>query len=223
VHILLLFFISYIPGLLWVWFFYRRDRREPEPKYLIFRTFFLGMLMVIPAGLIESFFHESLFAADTDLLVLFFSTVFVIGLVEEYSKYAAVRFSVYGNDEFNEVMDGIVYMVTAALGFAATENLFYTLAFGLQIGLVRAFVTPLAHASFSGIVGFYLGLARFSEPGLRIYLIGKGLAIAIFLHGLYDFLLLGGLANPAYVGFIIIGVYFYLLRKIELADRFSPF
>jgi len=219
----LLFLVSYIPGLFWVWFFYRKDRLEKEPKLLVLKVFLFGVLAVFPAGLIESLFSHTLFSPETGLFELFLSSVFITGLVEEFAKYGAVRLTVYDNEEFNEVMDGIIYMVSAALGFAATENLFYTLAFGVQVGIIRAFITPLAHACFSGIMGYYIGRAKFSSKKYEIIFTVKGLLFAVLLHGLYNFFLLGELLSPFAVGLMVLLIYLYLLGKIGRAEKFSPF
>jgi len=40
-HYILLGFSS---GLYWLWYFYQRDKLEPEPKKLIFVSYFLGIL-----------------------------------------------------------------------------------------------------------------------------------------------------------------------------------
>ncbi|HOG73405.1 MAG TPA: PrsW family intramembrane metalloprotease, partial [Methanofastidiosum sp.] len=48
--------IALAPGIFWVWFFYKKDKYEPEPKKIIIFTFLLGVLATIPAGLINSMF-----------------------------------------------------------------------------------------------------------------------------------------------------------------------
>lgn len=217
-----LLFISLGPGILWVWFFYVKDRAEPEPKPLVAKAFVYGAISVFPAAFLEAPFRRVITRGTDDLAVLLVVSVLVVGLVEEVVKFVAVKLAAYDNREFNEVMDGVVYAVAAGLGFAATENLFYATSFGIVVGLFRAFVTDLAHASFSGIVGYYLGRAKFDARHAGGFL-ARGLVVAILLHGLYDFLIIGRIVSPVFGLVMILATYAYLSRKIRQAQKLSPF
>lgn len=216
-----LIIVSFFPGVLWVWFFYRKDKYQPEPISLVMKAFVYGAISVFPAAFVEAPFRSFIAGEAPDIARLFIVTTLVIGLVEEMAKFIAVRLAVYDHQEFNEVVDGIIYAVAAGLGFAAVENLFYSARFGITVGLFRAFITDLAHASFSGIVGYHLGLAKFYK-GSTTLLLGKGLAIAIGLHGVYDFLIIAGLVPPAFGIVMVFATYFYLDRKISEARLASP-
>ncbi len=220
-----LLIVSIIPGLLWLAYFYRRDQFEPEPKKLIAKTFFGGMLMVIPAGSLELFGKEGLMAARSggNLFALLFYSFLFVGLIEEGLKFLLLAFLVYPKKEMNEPVDGIVYGVTVGLGFSVLENLFYTEALGFEVGIWRAVVACLAHAAFSGWGGFYLtgGLAGM-KGGAGRFLIAAG--VAVFWHGLYDFLLF--LEEPvlALLAYLMIGLLVYLLlKKMARLAASSPF
>lgn len=215
-----LLIVSFLPGILWVWFFYRKDKDRPEPISLVMKAFVYGAISVFPAALIETPFRPFIAGRVPNIGRLFVVTVLVIGLVEEMAKFIAVRLAVYDHAEFNEVVDGIIYAVAAGLGFAAVENLFYSARFGITVGLFRAFITDLAHASFSGIVGYHLGLAKFHK-GNTTPIVGKGLAIAVGLHGLYDFLIIAGFLPPAFGIVMVFATYFYLDNKIAESKRIS--
>ncbi|HHY47139.1 MAG TPA: PrsW family intramembrane metalloprotease [Firmicutes bacterium] len=220
--ILTLILVSLVPGLLWVAFFYRQDKYEPEPKYLVIRSFTYGAIAVLPAIIVELPFREVTQAGPQNLLRLALVTILVVGVAEESFKLLAVRLAAYENHAFNEVMDGIVYSVSSGLGFAALENLLYASAFGATVGLVRAFVTCLAHASFSGISGYYLGKAKLC-PEAAVTLVARGLGIAIVLHGLYDFLIIGRIVPAWSAIFLVAAVYRYLASKVVKAQESSPF
>jgi RsiW-degrading membrane proteinase PrsW (M82 family) len=219
--LLLVVLASLVPGLLWVWYFYRADRYEPEPKQLIYRTFLWGMVGVFPAALLEAPVRPFL-ASFPSLVGMFLVVLFGIGLVEEGVKLLVVYRGVYGRPEFNEVMDGIIYGTTAGLGFATLETFLYIFRFGMSVAPARALLTSLAHASFTGLAGYQLGLAKFSPPEQRRRHLVGGLATATFLHGLYDFLILSRLAPW---GALAVVVYSYtaLGRRIRIARRISPF
>ena len=152
----------------------------------------------------------------------------IVAVVEEGLKFVVVWAKPYRSSHFNEVMDGIVYATAASLGFATVENLLYVLGpgGGLGVGIVRALVSVPGHVSDSGIMGFYLGLAkpfRNQSEGQERHLMAKGLLIAIALHGSYDALLsLGGIGFvPALAVTLISWVIFLRLTKKALS--LSPF
>ena len=217
--------IAFIPGFLWVWYFYKKDIHEPEPKFNILKVFLFGALTVFPAAAMEriiimTYPNQQM---PTDYLGILIFSIFVIGVVEEFWKYAAVRYSVYNTREFDEhPMDGLIYGVTAGLGFAALENFFYTMSYGYGTGLVRAVVTFLAHASFSGIIGYNMGLAKMF-PEKERYFLFRGIALASLLHGIYDFLFLSRIMPLAGTIPILIFIVWQLFRRFQVAQAESQF
>lgn len=221
----LLIAVTIVPGLLWVWYFYRKDIFEPEPKLLVLKVFGYGMLGVFAAALIESGIRDGLDAARNtgDLIGLFFYAFIGIGLVEEGVKMAILWISAYRSRDFNEIMDGIIYGITVGLGFAALENLFYARTWGIWVALSRAILTCLAHALFSGIAGFHMALGKFS-PGRRMAHFARALFVTAFWHGAYDFLLLSPFPTLRFGSLAVVLLLAYSLgRKITLAQQFSPF
>jgi hypothetical protein len=85
-------------------------------------------------------------------------------------------------------MDGVVYGAATALGFAVLENLRYGLAEGWDVVLLRAFTTLPGHACWGALMEYYVGQARCNSQWLSSPL--RGFAVAVLLHGLYDFPLL---------------------------------
>lgn len=221
IQMLLAVLASVVPGLLWVWFFYRADRYEPEPKQLIYRTFVWGMVAVFPAAVLESPVRP-LLTNFSSLTAMFLTVVLGIGLVEEGLKLLVIYRVVYGNPEFDEAMDGIIYGTTVGLGFATLETFLYIFRFGMGVAPARAFLTTLAHASFSGLAGYYLALAKLGAPERRRRRVFCGLGLATVLHGLYDFLIVSRLFP---VGALAVVVYAYssLAARIRDARRISPF
>jgi RsiW-degrading membrane proteinase PrsW (M82 family) len=159
-----------------MWYIYRKDRYEPEPKYLVAKIFLLGALSVFPAVLLEMPFPSGLFTYAV-----------VAPVVEEGLKFCVVFFFVYKSVEFDEPMDGIVYAAAAGLGFATVENIFYVIEGGLPVAIVRGFFSVPGHVIFSCIWGFALGIAKFRPEAERGRIIFLGLAGAMILHGLFNF------------------------------------
>lgn len=85
-------------------------------------------------------------------------------------------------------MDGILYTAAASLGFAMLENVLYV-GTNIVTGIVRAFTAVPLHAIASGLMGYFVGRARFSRDHAPLWIVA-GLALAVFIHGTYDWTLM---------------------------------
>ncbi len=179
------------PALVLVVYYYRQDKRKPEPKGLIVKIFLLGILSIIPAILLELAVSTLEDLVSWWRLGYYLFKAFVVAAIcEELIKLWVVKTVAYNNVHFDEVMDGVVYTIVASLGFACIENILYVLGRGWTVALVRAFTAVPMHAVCSGMMGYYIGKAKFtSEKAEESILIKRGFWIAVGLHGLYDFLL----------------------------------
>jgi RsiW-degrading membrane proteinase PrsW (M82 family) len=85
-------------------------------------------------------------------------------------------------------MDGIVYAVMISLGFATVENIFYVFNHPgqeIQVAIMRMFTAIPLHAACGIILGYFVGLAKFSDnKNILLYL---GLFLATLVHGLYNY------------------------------------
>jgi RsiW-degrading membrane proteinase PrsW (M82 family) len=202
-----------IPAALWLGVFYLMDRHEPEPKQLVAGVCVLGALIAGPlADFVQS---EAIPAAALGVpglspfsLDRVIHAVLVAGLAQETCKYAVVRYTIYMSREFDEPMDGIVYMLACGTGFAVWTN-FHRLAghqVYLSIGAAQAVVTTLAHASFGGFLGYVMGRAKFSRRSapVRGGLLLLGLLGSAVLNGQFtiveDWVLTRGLAQHPWYG-----------------------
>jgi RsiW-degrading membrane proteinase PrsW (M82 family) len=168
------------------------DKYDPEPVGLLLKSFLLGMgCVALPLGfqLLASMYgfretNDSLF--DTALFAYG-----IVGLSEEFAKFLVLRLYAYPKNAFNEPLDGIVYAVMIGMGFATLENIAYVGQYGFGTGVARMFLSVPAHATFAILMGYYVGLAKF-VPDQRDTLLLKGLLIAVFFHGSFDFFLFSG-------------------------------
>jgi len=186
--------VAGIPAVLWLGFFYLMDRHEPEPKQLVIGVSVLGALVAAPLSdflLAQVDPPAALEMAGLEAFSLdrVLHAVLVVGLAQEMCKYAAVRYSIYMSREFDEPMDGIVYMMACGTGFAVWVNYHRLSGQGhnvrLSMGAAQAVVTTLAHASFAGLLGYVMGRAKFSRrsPFLRGLLLMLGLLGAAAING----------------------------------------
>jgi protease PrsW len=185
--------IAVIPAALWLGFFYLLDRHEPEPKDFVVGVFVLGALIAAPvAGFLLSqvappqpLAQHGLSPFSTDRIV---HAVVVVGLAQELCKYVVVRYTIYTSHEFDEPMDGVIYMMAAGSGFAVWVNYQALTDLGsayLSTSAAMVVVTTLAHASFAGVLGYVMGRAKFTRrtPLVRALLLFLGLVLAAVLNG----------------------------------------
>jgi RsiW-degrading membrane proteinase PrsW (M82 family) len=182
--------LAIVPAAVWLSFFYRRDRREPEPRSMVIGVAVLGALVgaavVIP--LLSDVLDVSAWLPRSPVLNLL-GSILVVGAIESFAVYAAVRFSVYGSAEFDERVDGIVYGSAAGVGLATALNVAFIVQSGgsdLGSGAIRIVMTSLAQASFGGVIGYFLGRHKFEDRPL--WWMPLGMAIAAALNGTFTFL-----------------------------------
>ncbi|MGB3478003.1 MAG: PrsW family glutamic-type intramembrane protease [bacterium] len=215
--IVVLLLIALAPCLFMMWYFYHRDKYEPEPKKKILKIFVLGAVMVIPAAIVETILLSGLNALVGGIINIFIMSFIIIAPTEELLKFLAVKRWIYRSSEFDEVMDGIVYTVAASLGFATIENILYVLQHGIGTGIARAFFAIPGHAFFGALMGYYIGRAKFNKEKEK-RLILKGVLLAIFLHGLYDFLLFTQTVLALLVIVLIIVLWLFVRKNLKRAE-----
>lgn len=226
--------LGFLPSLVWLAFFIKKDS-HPEPKYLITRTFLMGMVLSpIAVGLQWVFvgvgqnFYPQIFSFNSAHFFLW------AALVEELVKFLAIRFMVLNSPEFDEPVDAMIYMISASLGFAAIENiliLFRVAGDGLQGALqlwaLRAVgATPL-HALAGALTGYFLALAWFYHAHQK-KLIAVGIILSGIFHFTFNILVFSFEENPTGLVFswlwlavlaVLIQVLFYKIRSRSASRR----
>jgi len=177
------------------------DRFEHEPRYLVFACFLWGAT--------ASVFIAILVNTTVQMTAGKFSSMVISApIIEELAK-AAVIFAVFfvKRDEFNGILDGIIYAAVTALGFAMVENFaYYGRAFAglLPVGLggaffVRGMQSPFLHPFFTAMTGIGLGWAAQTRNGfVRVLSPLAGLGLAILFHALWNFSAVAGISNILY-------------------------
>ena len=182
--------ITIVPSILILLYFFLSDRFK-EPKGSIALVFFLGILICLPAGIINSFMHDN-FNDGSDLSGKLYNSFLAPAWNEELLKFIILYFVVLRRNEFNEPMDGIVYGVTVSLGFATYENYDYVFRLAelweidpYQMAIWRSYSAIPLHGLNGCIMGFYFGIYSFTAN--KKYLI-LCLLIPYLIHGFYNFL-----------------------------------
>ncbi|OXM88091.1 glutamic-type intramembrane protease PrsW [Paenibacillus rigui] len=206
------------PGVALLIYFYLKDRYDTEPIHLVTKVFLFGVMLVFPVMVLQRAFVHGL--GENPFV---FSFVISAGL-EEFLKWFLVYFIIYKHTSFDEPYDGIVYAVAASLGFATLENVFYAFLNSASISslIYRALLPVSGHAMFGVIMGYHLGRAKF-DPQRRTRHLIYSLALPIFWHGVFDYILL---TTKTYWVWFMIPLMSYLwirsLWKVNRANAKSP-
>ncbi len=218
---------AFIPGIAWLVYFYRCDRYEPEPVKLVIRTFIVGMLVALALGTAYS-------GLDYPWGPYMWAAVIFAPLVEEPAKFLAVRWTVFNSRQFNEPFDGIIYAVSAALGFAAVENIMYVAGGWFEINPMAGLLTLLSrtvlsvpgHALFSAWWGAALGFSKGKKPLTQVLMVGGGLLASMVFHGAFNWFagneVLGGLAFLAFLTLLWRVTWVRLIKPALSASPFRP-
>lgn len=195
-------------------YIYVKDKYEKESKRYLTLAFVLGgVVSIIITTILYLFFDLFLpLPDDYSIWQQFVKAFFVVGFIEEFSKYLMVRGFLQPRTVFNEPYDGIIYAVMVSMGFAAVENIMYVIQGGINVAFLRAFTAIPAHATFGIIMGYYMGKAKFSKNKFKWNLIG--LFTAVLFHGAYDFFLFIG-----FIPGISIGAFVSLIVGVILSKR----
>jgi hypothetical protein len=162
---------------------------------------------------------------------MYYALVVSAPIVEEFSK-GLVLFILFWwkNDEFDGIIDGIVYAGMVGLGFAMTENFMYygkaAMVGGTQLTglfILRGVISPFAHPLFTSMTGIGLGIAKQARnTALKVFMPIAGLLAAMLLHFTWNrsalpgpsvfFVVYGMVMMPIFAG-AIIAIVFALRRE----------
>jgi RsiW-degrading membrane proteinase PrsW (M82 family) len=225
------------PSVFLLVFFYLKDRYEPEPRGHVAAAFGKGAVAVLPSYLaaraLEALVGREWLVFGGVAARLFEAGVMAAG-VEELAKWLLFYGFIYRWSELDEPLDGVVYGVALALGFATVENVLMVWGTGLKVGLLRALFAVPAHALFGAAMGFYFGRAKLGDgrrqtgavpPGLRRRRLVLSLLAPVVFHAGYDFILieLKGLFMYAVVGVLSCALWLFVLRRVHRMQEDSPF
>src|SRR5207253_7200807 len=168
-----------------------------------------------------------------------FGAVISAPIVEEGSKaFILLVLFLWKKDEFDGIVDGIVYAGMVGLGFAMTENILYygravqggagALTF---IFILRGMAAPFSHPLFTSMTGIGLGWSRQSNNGfVKVVMPFLGFMLAVFLHATWNGTATYGGAAGFFAGyFLIMGpafiitlmvIFFSLRREGRIVRQF---
>ena len=155
-----LLLVTILPSILIILFFVNSDKFK-EPKSEIIKVFIFGILITIPAYILNTFLGDFWYN-NTKVSQNLISSFLTAAPVEEGLKLSILYYFVYKMKDFNEPLDGIVYGVTVSLGFATLENIYYVYLLAdhfqtssMALAVLRSFSAVPAHAVFGIFMGYF--------------------------------------------------------------------
>jgi protease PrsW len=168
----------------------RVDYNEREPWRLVLVAAGWGAVVATTLALV----FESIWSFTIDAGLIpgpgeAVATAFNASLFEEIPKGLAVLLLfLVMRDEFDDVVDGIVYGAAVGLGFNFMETVVYMSVGGMPQWLFRQWLgLYLGHATYTALIGAGVGVARqVRGPVRKALAIASGFSIAIAGHFAWD-------------------------------------
>ena len=207
-----LLLVTILPSIIIILFFVYSDKFK-EPRGEILKIFIYGILITIPAYFLNTYlnaFWYNNFRVSEELIGSFLTAA----PVEEGLKLSILYFFVYKMKDFNEPIDGIVYGVTASLGFATLENFYYVYLLAdyfqtssMSLAIARSFSAVPAHAVFGVFMGYFFMRYTFIKKGDNLFF---AFIIPFVLHGCYNLFV----ASNFYVSLFLIFIAWIIALKM---------
>lgn len=219
-----------VPATIWLFFWLKEDAKHPEPGILITLTFVYGIISVLVALALQ-FLVNMLFLHGRDIEIVFFNsfptaiTVLILwSATEEIVKYVAAYNGGLKRKSNDEPVDAMIYMITAALGFSAMENVFYLFfpilsgdtTVALITGNMRFIGSTLLHIATSAIIGAFIAFSYFKNKEVKKIYLFAGFFFAIVLHTLFNSFIIKA-ENFTLIGFA--GVWTAIVLIIILFEK----
>ena len=217
------FLLGIVPALIWLWFWLKEDACHPEPKRLILLTFLYGGLSVLFALLFQIVFNSVFQVSTTSAIqTLPFGYAFLVvciwAFIEEFVKYQAAWHGGLKKTATDEPVDVPIYMISAALGFAALENTLFLIQplMSNNLGVVitttklRFIGATLVHVASSALIGMFVGYSFYFMKSIKRRYIFAGFILATVLHALFNLFIIKSNQN-SFIGFLLIWFFVVLI------------
>lgn len=201
--------VGTLPAIFWLIFFLREEKRKKiEPKQMISYVFIMGAVSALFALVVQLVFkaYTAHLIDDNSYFQLL-----IFAFIEEFLKFAFVYVITHKSKFFDEPVDGMLDMITGAMGFAAFENILFLLNAPniAAVSIFRFIGAILLHAVASGFIGYYWVRNR----------IFMGIMLATALHFIFNIVVLytdyGIISAP----FILVLASFFLFRDFDIIEK----
>jgi len=232
-----------IPALLWLWFWLHEDSRSPEPTGLIAISFFAGMAVVyfvlplqklVLANITSITAFSNSIASSLHYLAPSEETLKISlwGSIEEIAKYATVFLIAFKSKYFDEPIDAVIYLITAALGFSAMENILYIMSDMSHLGVAQMLINgnmrfigaTLVHTVCSAFIGLAIAFSFYSSRFVKTASVIMGLITASLLHAYFNLFIMetNGTMNMLSVFFRFWVAILGIIILIQIVKKLTP-
>jgi RsiW-degrading membrane proteinase PrsW (M82 family) len=193
--------ISFAASFLFAYFLFWLDLYEKEPLLLLGGVFIWGVIVAAGgAFLINTFVGVGVFVVTGSEAATNLTTSAVVApVIEEILKgFAVVLVFLVFRNEFDSILDGIVYAGVTALGFAASENAYYIYAYGFaeegwqgfwSLAFIRLGLVGWQHPFYTAFIGIGLAAARLNRNVIvKLVAPALGFGAAVGAHALHNIL-----------------------------------
>ena len=225
--------VSVYFSLLWAFFLYHFFK-TPETRFIACAVAFFFTPLFSVATLLEAQKTFPLLQLDgmadsSGFWTRFSGYLFGVGLSEELCKAAIVLLIVWRARTPSTPSTIVLYGMMSGLGFGIFEGIFYQQYVnpgageqaGYLLNIMRLTSLPFLHSVWAGLAAYFIGTARFINAG-RWFTTFLGLAVAAFLHGMYDLFSGSWPSVVVCVGSVVlILIYLFNSQKLESTLRLA--
>lgn len=192
---MIILIIDVIASIIWLNILIRLDAHSIDKKSIpaLLSFFFAGMGSIIPALFLYRLFPDIPY--NGDIMNILVDNIFIVGPVEEFSKFIVFYILSKKLKSVKEPRDGILQAASVGLGFAIIENFTYGIHYGPSVLVVRSIFCIAGHMTYASIWGFYTTMIRYesknalvSEDPRDTFYIFLSIIPAALIHGFYNVL-----------------------------------
>lgn len=191
--------LGFVPMLAFAYVVYWTDRYEKEPVFLLGGVFIWGAIIAAGAAfVVNSFLGLGVYLfTGSEAFTEVSTTSAIAPIIEESLKgIACLLVFLFFRREFDSILDGIVYAAITAIGFAATENVYYIYTYGFQengisgmiwMSFVRVILVGWQHPFYTSFTGIGVAVSRLNRnPLIKIIAPMIGWGAAVFTHSMHN-------------------------------------
>jgi hypothetical protein len=191
------------PALLWQTIILRSYRRSKfslsplEPAIFLIAALFAA---AITRPIVGEWLAFDLWLSRASTTNRFLTQILITGAFHVFVQYAIIRYVVWQTPAFSRRVDGVLYGLSAGMGYSAAFGLLTMLDAGgytLLSGGLRLLTQQCAILTGSIVLGYFMGRNRFEN--MTFTYLGLGFGLAAFLTGFLRFAGIG--LNNTRLGF----------------------
>lgn len=226
---------GFVPGLFWLWFWLHEKHKHKEPRSIIIKVFLLGMLAVFVSYVLQKSISMYIMGKAMSIGVVDFENqiganhtmTLIYVIIEEMTKFGAAYVIAFKTKVFDEPIDAFIYLMTAAVGFAAMENMLYLVQPIMQGAALESIITghmrfigsSVLHVASSGALSICIGLAFCKSFWVKEAYTWIGIIIACLIHFAFNFFLIINDGSAAFLVFssvwIVAIILILVLEKVK--------